>query len=76
MLALAIPLPATEEAALDDLDDERRRLFLAHLRIKPASDYEGEKKKKEENDLLKLSLLMCTSYTNNIAATSSVLTIF
>lgn len=30
-------LPAAEEAALYDFDHERRRLLLAHLRIKSAS---------------------------------------
>lgn len=29
--------PAAEETALDDFDHECRSLFLAHLRIKPAS---------------------------------------
>lgn len=32
-------LPAAEETALDDFNDEGCRFFLTHLRVKPSPDY-------------------------------------
>jgi len=51
-------VPAAEETALDDFDDERCRFLLTHLRIKPSSGKKDKEQQDEQHLSLSLSLTL------------------